>query len=195
MTIDPIANATIVHEKPPSGRYEEHLFGSDTGNTLWILFSDDYGLEEWIGKFGCGYSAAMRVTKALQPDKFMVVAGGFAYLIDATKKTLLNQYAEPFVSDIAYDPQNNHFIAADVRLRIIENSKQIWYSKRVSIDEIYGLKVEGRLLSGISISGYEGEEEPFSFDLDSREFKSGPDFSSCDEPIKEEKKPWWRFWK
>jgi hypothetical protein len=176
----PIENAVIVHEKPPSGAFEEVLFGSDRGNTLWVRFSDRDGVSEWIGKFGCGVSTSMRVTKAVEPDRFMVVAGGAAYLVDATRRQLLNHHLEPFVQDIAYDSKKNHFIAADVCLRIIENGGEIWTSKRISIDYIHGLTVVGRVLSGTAIIGYNDEEGPFSFDLDSREFLSAPDFSHCD---------------
>ncbi|OAM89725.1 hypothetical protein OH491_16730 [Termitidicoccus mucosus] len=191
-----IENAEIIYEKPPSGAFEEVLFGSDRGNTLWVRFSDRDGAAEWIGKFGCGVSTSMRVTKAVEPDRFMVVAGGAAYLVDATRRQLLNQHIDAFVQDIAYDSKRNHFIAADVRLRIIEGGHEVWASKRVSIDDIHGLRVDGRVLSGTAVVGYEGEEEPFSFDLDSREFLTGPDFSSWDVPAPSAKpKPWWRFWK
>jgi len=194
-TTAPIENAEIIYQKPPSGAFEEVLFGSDRGNTLWVRFSDRDGASEWIGKFGCGVSTAMRVTKAVDPDRFMVVAGGAAYLVDATRRQLLNQHIDAFVQDIAYDSEKNHFIAADVRLRIIEDGREVWSSRRVSIDGIHGLTIAGRVLSGVAVVGYEGEEGPFSFDLNSREFLSGPDFSDWDVPAPQAKKPWWKFWK
>ena len=194
-TTAPIENAEIVHEKPPSGAFDEVLFGSDHGNTLWVRFSDRDGAGEWIGKFGCGFSSSMRVTRAIAPDRFMIVAGGFAYLIDATNRKLLNQHCEAYTQDIAYDSKRNHFIAGDIRLRIIEDGREVWSSKRISIGDIRGMSVEGRVLSGTSVVGYNDEEGPFAFDLDSREFISGPDFSSWDMPISSAKKPWWKFWK
>ncbi len=193
MTTDPIEQATIVYEKPASGEFKEIHFGQGRGNTLWVKFSDNLGIEEWIGTFSCGDTQTMRVTKTVSPDRFMIVAGGYAYLVDATRRELLNQYLEPFVSDITYDPINNHFIAADVRIRIIEDSKQIWSSHRIAIDDIYDMKVEGRILTGTSSISFDELTEDFSFDLDTREFLSGPDFSSWDTP-ETEKKPWWKFW-
>lgn len=120
----PMENAEIIYEKPPSGALDEVSFGSDRGNTLWVCFSDRDGASEWIGKFGCGVSTAMRVTKAFHPDGFMIVAGGAAYLVDATRRQLLNQHHDAFVGDVAFDPQKNQFIAADVRLRIIHEDEK-----------------------------------------------------------------------
>lgn len=195
-TTAPIEVAEIVHEKPLAGTFDEVLFGSDVGNTLWVRFSDKDGVTEWIGKFGCGLSTSMRVTKAVKPDRFMIVAGGFAYLVDATKRRLLNQYFEAYIQDIAYDPKKNHFIAGDVRLRIIEDGQEIWASKRISIDGIHSMTVEDRVLSGTTLVGFEGEEDRFAFDLDSREFISGPDFSKWDLPVPQPvKKRWWKKWK
>jgi hypothetical protein len=190
-----IENAAIVHEKPLSGTFDEVLFGSDQGNTLWVRFSDGDGMSEWIGKFGFGFSTSMRVTKAVEPDRFMVVAGGAAYLVDASKRRLLNQYFDGFMQDIANDPKKNHFIAGDVRLRIIEDGHEIWASKRISVDGIHSMAVENSVLSG-TVVGYEVEEDQFSFDLETREFISGPDYLSWDMPVAQPKvKPWWRFWK
>lgn len=136
----------------------------------------------------------MRVTKVLEPDRFVVVAGGAAYVIDATSRRLLNYHSDTLTQDIAYDPERNHFITADVRLRIIEDGREIWSSKRISIDDISGLTITGRVLSGTAVVGYEGESGAFSFDLDSREFLSGPDFSSWDILVVPTRKPWWKFW-
>ena len=195
-TAVPIEIAKIVHEKPPSGDFEEVLFGTDRGNTLWVYFSDRDGVSEWIGKFGCGFSPSMRVTKVIEPDRFMIVAGGFAYLVNATSRELLNQHSEAYTQDIVYDPIRNQFVSADVRLRIIENGQETWSSSRISIDDIHNLKIEDRILSGTSIVGYNGEEGSFAFNLDTRGFISGPDFSSWDAPAppKPAKKSWWRFW-
>jgi hypothetical protein len=192
----PIELAEIVYEKPPSGAFKEVLFGSARGNTLWVRFSDKDGAAEWIGKFGCGVSSFMRVTKAIEPDCFIILTGGFAYLVNASTQTLLNQHFEVCIHDIAYDPKKNHFIAGDIRLRVIEEGREIWASKRISVDGIHSMCVEGRILSGTTVVGYEGEEDRFSFDLDSREFVSGPDFSSWDVALSQHtKKPWWKFLK
>ena len=126
----PIDFAEIIYEKPSSGAFEEVLFGSDRGNTLWVLFSEKGGGREWIGKFGCGFTTMMRVTKVAVPDHFLVVAGGAAYLVDATERQQLNFYSEPHVQDVAYDAQNAHFISGDVCLWIIECGRKIWTSER-----------------------------------------------------------------
>ena len=170
----PASTAEIIYEKPPSGALKEISFGSDRGNTLWVRFTDADGISEWIGKFGCGISTSMRVTKAVEPDRFMVVAGGFAYLVDATKRTLLNRLIEDYVHDVAYDPFRNQFIAGDTCLRMIEDGRDFWASARFAADGIHSLCIMGRILSGIAVVGYEGEEARFEFDLDAREFVVSP---------------------
>lgn len=154
----PRATAETVYEKPASGEFTELLFGSDHGNTLWIRFADEDGLNEWIGKFGCGYaSTIMRVTPAGPPDHFMVVAGGFAYLIDATRRQLLNHYTRERTQDVIFDCQTRRFIVADTHLRIIEDGREIWTSPRIALDRIEHLRLQGRILTGQSsaIPGYE----------------------------------------
>ena len=182
----PCELASIVHEKPLSGVYEEKLFGSDAGNTLWVRFSDRDGISEWIGKFGTGGSASVRVDKAIEPDKFLISAGGFGYLVDATKRELVNHYFEKFTQDIAYDSKTNRFVVADyVRLRLIEAGNVVFSSKRIALDGIRGLKIEGRIVQGLAVTDYAGDdyrgrESAFTLDLDTLELKCPVDFSSWD---------------
>src|SRR6185312_10269100 len=162
---DWIDAAEIIDIKPPSGEFREVLFGSDLGNTLWVKFSDHDGAYPWIGKFGTGQTTVMRVTKAIEPDRFFIVAGGFAYLVDATHRKLLNHHFPPYLAEIAYDPARDEFIAADVNLRIVSQGLQKWASKRISVDWITGLAVRGRSLWGVAVVGYENQKEAFEFDL------------------------------
>jgi len=203
-TKDPCELAEIVHAKPLAGLYEERLFGSDSGNTLWVKFSDNDGVDEWIGKFGTGSSASARVDKAIEPDKFLISAGGFGYLIDATNRKLLNHYSEPFTRDVAYDAKTNRFIVADyVRLRLIEAGKVVWSSKRIALDGIRDLKIEGRLVKGLAMTDYVGtdheeSESSFTFNQDTLDVNCPVDFSSWDVPPANVQyktgRPWWKFW-
>jgi catechol 2,3-dioxygenase-like lactoylglutathione lyase family enzyme len=198
--MQPLERAEIVYEKPLAGSCDEELFGSDRGNTLWVKFSDIHDAVEWIGKFGCGHSSAMRVTKAAEPDKFMITAGGFAYLVDATNRTLLNHHLDQFTVDCAYEPRQNVFVVADgVRIRLVEAGKVIWASPRIALDGIRNLKVENGMVCGLATTGYEGEEEEFSVDLDLRKVTCATDYSSWDSfqsaaPLPVIKKPWWKIW-
>jgi len=199
---EPCELASIVHAKPLSGAFVEKLFGSDAGNTLWVKFSDKDGIDEWIGKFGTGGSASARVDKVIEPDKFLISAGGFGYLVDATKQELLNHHFEQFTQDVAYDSKTNRFIVADyVRLRLIEAGKVVFSSKRIALDGIRDLKIQGRLIRGLAVTGYEGEESEFTFDIDKLEVKCPVDFSTWDnitaaksKQTVVERKPWWKFW-
>lgn len=194
-TRDPIGVAEIIQEQPLSGEYEEMLFGSDSGKILWVRFCDKNGVYEWIGKFGCGYSDSMLVKRIAAPDRFMINAGGFAYLIDASNRKLLNYHSEVCTQDIVCDPKTNYLIAADIKLRIFENGREIWSSRRISVDGIHDMMIHNRILTGKTIVGYNGEESDFSFDLDRREFISAPDLSAWNIDRSEAKEnAWWKFW-
>jgi hypothetical protein len=198
---EPCELAEIVYEKPLSGAFEEVLFGSDLGNTLWVKFSDKDGINEWIGKFGDGSRGSARcVTKIEEPDKFLVRAGGFAYLVNATSRQLLNQFCNGLVDDITYDSKMGNFIVTDgIRVRIIESGQEIWTSKRIALDGICDLKIEGRIVSGLAYVGcvgFKGDEEKFTLDLDTREVKCAVDFSSWDNLLQKlpKKKTRRKFW-
>ncbi len=141
------------------------------------------GINEWIGKFEDGNSqGSRRVTKVAEPDRFFVSAGGIAYLVDATKRKLVRQYCKKNVLDIIYDGQKNLLITADwTCLNWIDPDDKILASKKIAVDGIRDLNVEGRILSGLAIENYGGEEKRFWFNLDKLE-------------ILRWEKPWWKFW-
>jgi hypothetical protein len=201
----PCELAEIVHEKPLSGVYDEVPFGTAAGNTLWVKFSDRDGIDEWIGIFGTGTSHSARVDKVLEPDKFLISAGGFGYVVDATKRQLLNHHTEPYTQDVAYDATRNRFIVADyVRLRLIESGKVVFSSKRIALDGIRNLRIEGRLIYGLAMTDYVGrdhreQESEFTFNLDTLEVKCPIDLSAWDDlPVKTSSvkpvKSCWKFW-
>lgn len=186
---EPCELAEVVHEKPLSGAFEEVLFDSDRGNTLWVKFSDKNGINEWIGKFGTGGYSASRVTKVEEPNKFLVCAGGFAYLVDATNRKILNQFCKDNVHDVVYDSKSRYFILTDgIRIRIVESGQQIWASKRIALDGIRDLKIEGRIVSGLAEVGFKGEEETFILDLETLKVKCAVDFSSWDNLLQNSRK-------
>jgi len=144
----------------------------------------------------------VRVDKVIEPDKFLISAGGFGYLVDATKRELLNHHFEAFSQDVVFDSKTNRFIVADcVRLRLIEAGKVVFSSKRIAIDGIRNLKIHGRLIRGLAVTGYEGEESEFTFDIDKLEVKCPVDFSAWDNITAAKsksavvrRKTWWKFW-
>ena len=163
---EPCELAEQVFEKPLSGAFEEVLFGSDLGNTLWVKFSDKDGINEWIGKFGVGGSGAGRIVKFAEPDKFIVSAGGFVYLIDATQRKLVSQYRNDNALDIIFDIKRKSFIVADyTQLHWVEFSGKTLFSRKVSMDGIYDLKIVGNVLSGQAYKDYD-KVQKFWFDLD-----------------------------
>ena len=184
--------AEIVFEKPLAGAFEEISFGSDKGNTLWVKFSSKNGINEWIGKFGVGGRGPERVIKVADPDRFFISAEGFAYLVDATERKILNQYANQNACDIIYDHKRQSMIVADyTQLHWIEFDGKILFSKRIAVDGIRDLKIEGNILSGLAFSNYGGVEKIFRFDLDALKILGWEKVSSKSTGSKQS---WWKFW-
>jgi hypothetical protein len=178
---EPCELAEIVYEKPLSGEFDEILFGSDRANTLWVKFSDKDGAGEWIGKFGVGGGGPGRVIKFAEPDQFIVSAGSFAYFVDATNRKLVGQYQNDAASEIIYDNERKNFIVAGLTdLQWVEPGGKLLFSRSVSVDGIWNLKIEGNILSGFAYKDYE-DERRFWFDLDKLK-------------ILRWEKPWWKFW-
>ncbi len=179
---EPCELAEVIYEKPLSGAFEEVPFGSELGNTLWVKFSDKNGINEWIGKFADGKrSGSRRVKKIEEPDKFIVCAGGYAYLIDATNRSLSNQFCNDWADEIVYDSKTGNFIVSDgIRLRIIQAGKETWASKRIALAGIRELKIEGQMVSGLADVGQDNAEEKFTLDLGTHEIKCAIDLSSWD---------------
>jgi hypothetical protein len=172
---EPCELAEIIHEKPLSGGFAEVLFGSDKGNTLWVKFSDKDGANEWVGKFGVGGSGVGRVAKIAEPDIFLVSAGGCAYLVDASKRELVNQYCDTAAQDVVCDNQRKLLIVARwTQLRWVEFGGKILFSRDIAWDGIRDLEIDGRVLSGLACLNYGGKEERFRFDLDKLEILDFP---------------------
>jgi hypothetical protein len=188
---EPCELAEQVFEKPLSGAFEEVLFGSDRGNILWVKFSDKDGINEWIGKFEVGGSGAGYVTKYEEPDKFVVSAGGFAYLVDATNRRLMSQYHNDNALEIIFDCKRKSLIVADnTDLHWIEFGGKTSFSRQISVDGICGLKIEGEILSGLAYRNYDNEQR-FWFDLDTLKILRWEEIIS---KTPAEKKIWWKFW-
>ena len=120
-------------------------------------------------------------------------------MVNATSRQILNQFCNDRVNDATYDSKTKNFIVTDgIRIRIIEADQEIWSSKRIALDAIHDLKIEGRVLSGLAQVGFNAQDEEvgFEFDLDTREVKCSVDFSSWDNLLENsrKKRPWWKFW-
>ena len=180
---DPCELAEAVHVRPISGLFEEKMFGSDRGNTVWVKFSDKLGINEWIGKFGSGGYGSTRVDKIGYPDQFFISAGGNGYVIDATSKELLAHHFGAYDNTLAYDSKTKRFIVADfTKLMAVEAGQIVWTSKRIALDGIQASKVDGRIIEGWAVTSYEGRESNFTFNLDTLEIKF------------KKMKRWWKLW-
>lgn len=190
---EPCERAEVVFEKPLSGEYEELLFGSALGNTLWVLFSDQHGIGQWIGKFDCGAYSGNKVTKYAEPDRFFVCAGGWFYFVDATNRKLLEEpHRDDCIHDAIFDPISGGVLVADwSTISLIKSKSKVW-SVAVGTDGIRNLKLEGDILHGIGEFDYNGSEQEFTLKVSTRELKVGRRIVAG-VPV-QESKPWWKIW-
>lgn len=184
--------AEVIYEKPLSGVFDELLFGSDKGNTLWVKFSDKDGINEWIGKFEIRGARSPNVSKYEEPDKFLISECDLVYLVDATNRKLIGHFKNERIRESVFDIKRKRIIGADyTHLHGIDLSGKIMFSKQIAVDWISELKIENNTLTGLACRDYGGEEQRFLFDLDTLKIlrweKIPTTKSNC-------KKPWWKFW-
>src|ERR1019366_5257527 len=159
---------------------------------LWVHFSDSLGIVEWIGKFDCGYYSGNKVTKIAEPDKFFVCAGGWVYFVSATTRKLTEEpYRNEQVHDAVFDPASGGVLTADwSSISLVKSSVTVW-SVRIATDGIRNLKLEGNKLQGLGEFDYDGSEQEFVLDLETKKHKVGAQIVS--NLPQGTKKPWWKF--
>ena len=191
--------AEVVFEKPLSGAFDEVLFGSALGNTLWVRFFDEHGITEWIGKFDCGNFGGNKVTKAVAPDKFFVCAGGWIYFVDGTHRVLLEEpQCDRTILDAVYDPiLKGVLVAGWSDISLICSREKVW-SVKTGTDGIRNLRLEGSILHGLGEFDYNGSESEFILDLETKKLSIGKLHTSTPPakiiPPQIKVKPWWKFW-
>jgi hypothetical protein len=112
-------------------------------------------------------------------------------LVDATNRKLVSQYCEQKARDITYDSKRKLLIVADyTQLHWIEFGNKILFSRKIAVDGIRDLKIDGNILSGLAISNYGGEEKRFRFDLEALKILGWEKASSRNS---RSKKSWWKF--
>jgi hypothetical protein len=191
---EPCEIAEIIEERPLSGEFEEVLFGSDKGDTLWVKFSDKNGINEWVGKFGVRGCGTARVIRIDEPDLFIVALRSHAYLVNATHRKLIHEYQNDNALDITYDAKRKTLIVADhTDLHWVQFGGRTLFSRKISVDGIRELMIEGNILSGLGYANYDGEEKRFTFDLDQLKIIGWEKLPSGN-PHGSGKKFWWKFW-
>ena len=127
--------ANLLSRPTPSGDYEEVKFEA-SGNCNWVLFQPGDS-EDWVGVFGRGELGRDAVAISQTGRTICVLAGGSAYLVDASERRLLHKSAHEQLQSVVSVPGQELFIAADfIRLYAYDRSGVKWPSARVSLDGI-----------------------------------------------------------
>jgi hypothetical protein len=114
-----------------------------------------------------------------------------AYLVDATNRKLINVYQNNNALDVTYDDKRKTLIVADyTHLHWVEFGGKTLISRRISVDGIRELMIEGNILSGLGFPNYGSEEKRFAFDLDKLKILGWEKLSSSNP---HRKKFWWKF--
>src|SRR3954466_3751447 len=76
--------------RPISGQFLEVHFGNVTPYSAWVLFTDK-SYKQWTGSFARGWEGfATLIINVEEHERAFIVAGGNGYLINLTKKQLVN---------------------------------------------------------------------------------------------------------
>ena len=162
--------AEILSIPPISGDYEEHNF-SDSGNTVWIKFSDDEWVE-WCGVFSLGWKSFSSVHRIPEQPIFLVVAGGQGYYVDVNARKVVDTTDWDDVEAIIYSEEIKAFIVSDgLRVGVIKNGKLMWSSDRISLDGITFLNSSGPIVEGV-LNDCTDEGCKFKFNVVTEEIES-----------------------
>lgn len=152
--------------RPISGQYPEKHFGAISPNCLWVKFTDkEY--QEWVGSFQQGWDRhGTFILNLDKHDKAFVVAGGQSFLIDVSKRLLLNKKEILGTkSAILNDDQTIIYFSGGYDLQFIDLNGNVfilfdnYYFDDIELIEIKGNKLYARYWH------YQRDEQPFRFEI------------------------------
>ena len=126
----------------------------------------------WVGNFQRGVNSFDEVLEHPDGSSVIVVAGGECYIVDVENRKLKDNFGAMFETVIRVPEKNIVIFGSCIDFEALDASGRIWQSRRISLDGIRSLKLEGDTLTGEAWS-FEDIWIPFSLDVNSGEHKGG----------------------
>lgn len=177
-------------DRPISGCFPEQHFGPVTPYAAWVMFTDkDY--QQWVGSFAQGWEGfATSIINLEEYEKTLIIAGGNGYLIEVTKRQLLNETELSAIKTAIADPGRQRIIFSNGL-----NLQYIDFDGKISIlygeyffDDIELLEIKDDKLYA-HYWYYRRDSNPFSFEMDlvTKEIKDSYHDQTPDTKTKEKK--------
>jgi len=104
--------------------------------------------EHWIGNFQPGATRLFRLIAHPNKAHAIVIAGGEAYEIDPTTRSLVSVLGSNY-EDIILVPSLNSIVLSDgLRLENYSSTGPIWKTRRLSWDGLRNIKIHGTAIVG-----------------------------------------------
>ena len=129
----------------------------------------------WIGNFQRGLTKLDKVLDHPNGNSIIVVAGGECYVVDLTKKKLIENFGGDFLSAIEVPTKPLIVFESHTDFEAIGPTGRIWRSNRISWDGLRNVVVQETELYGEAWS-YEDIWIPFKLNLDTGEHEGGARF-------------------
>jgi hypothetical protein len=128
----------------------------------------------WVGNFGPGSTKIAGLYPLAQKDMCLVFAHGIAYIVNTESQKLLKSFGYGYEQFI-YAPTGAMILSDSTTITSVDTSGNVWHSERISWDGIKDLKLEGKIVAGLSYDPLNKEVEwvPFSLNLETKELKGG----------------------
>jgi hypothetical protein len=148
---------------------------------LVVSFTPTTG-DRWVGNFKCGPNSPHGIHEELGEQAILVVAGGDAYLVNATEQRA--NLEASCVRSVKFEPDLDIFIFTDdFGVMAIGKSGVRWRSRRVSWDGITQLEKKGMSLHGLAYNIDDLPPTPFVIDLETGH-ASGGSYGEVEVPTK-----------
>lgn len=152
--------------RPTSGQYPEKHFGNISPNCLWVKFTDkEY--EDWVGSFQQGWDGyGTFIINLDKREKALVVAGGQSFLIDISKRLLINKKEiSETKSAIVNDDQTIIYFSGgyDLNFLDLEGNVSILFDNYY-FDDIELIEVKDEKLYA-KYWHYQRHKQPFHFEI------------------------------
>jgi hypothetical protein len=128
----------------------------------------------WIANFGVGWTSFTFIEQFSQSRNVVVIAKGQGYIISAESKDPIAVFGVDINWADLYKDKNLVFTTGTV-VGIINETGQLWYSERISWDEMKNIVLEENKISGLSLDPTQTADVwiPFELDLETKELRGG----------------------
>ena len=125
----------------------------------------------WVGNFQRGGTTFDAVLTTFAIDRPVIVAGGRAYLLDATSRTVIAEFGDYVIWAVEW--RDTIVLADELRFEALNRNGVVWRSERVSWDGMRDLSLDGSFVRGFAFSPIDNDYYRFVLDLETGSFTGG----------------------